>query len=441
MKTKNRFWIAIALILAIAIPAGAQTVGFSHQFDLNNNRVIDPTDQALSNAYFASNMGQIAPGLKTATARAATRTAPTATLVPATATAIPLPTLTATSVPAPTVTSTPIVIPMATDTPMSHPTAIPQGTMPAPGSLFGQPCPAIVHDQFKVIRGGQMWPTWHPKIDPTTKCTFDHEHGDDPVSSLADVSQPAFGYVVSLVPGHVHGTGESSEAAHAGFKVFVVNKGETNDEGRTSKVHLRTVVHMGTSLQARSGVQFHSLEFDMIAPDTGEEVHVEGMADFAKAGSICQRDAGQGIGRTLPFTSDSDVQAACSANSSYEIWQGTILIDAPSVNQHEDGALRVFASPAVFDPVVEFTDSSMANVRVTGEKGCDREAYQGPVYFGSYGSGIAEVYTDVYGKEVPNGPLKQRFTMKQAVGIPFNQDQTLMKMRKNHCYPGIGNAN
>jgi hypothetical protein len=49
-------------------------------------------------------------------------------------------------------------------------------------------CPAALHDRYAVIGpDGLRYPTWHPAtvVDPATgrRCTFGHEHGDDPHTS------------------------------------------------------------------------------------------------------------------------------------------------------------------------------------------------------------------------------------------------------------------
>src|SRR5258707_8940848 len=67
-----------------------------------------------------------------------------------------------------------------------------QGT----GSLAGQKCPDSVHDSYTTIGpDGNVYPTWHPPVDPTFGCWFDHEHGSDPHQfvGFATTGMPAFG--------------------------------------------------------------------------------------------------------------------------------------------------------------------------------------------------------------------------------------------------------
>jgi hypothetical protein len=45
-------------------------------------------------------------------------------------------------------------------------------------------CTKEQHDAFSVVGpDGKLYPTWHPPVDPTTACTFGHEHGRDPHGS------------------------------------------------------------------------------------------------------------------------------------------------------------------------------------------------------------------------------------------------------------------
>lgn len=93
--------------------------------------------------------------------------------------ATPRPTVATT--PRPTATKAPTAIPTAINTvvPTSAPTSTPQGNAtPSSTSIpvAGKPCPSDYHNSE----------TWHPAIDPKTKCQFGHEHGDPPPQWLVD---------------------------------------------------------------------------------------------------------------------------------------------------------------------------------------------------------------------------------------------------------------
>lgn len=320
----------------------------------------------------------------------------------------------ATATPAPAATATPTAMPPGTLAPVDPP------------SLLGT-CSAETHDRYAVQRDGKTYRTWHPQTvtqaDGTT-CTFAHEHGDDPTTSAADNTLPAFGYV-----GELAGMSE----AHEGFKVFVVHRGTVNDEGRTAQVDSRIVAHFGTSRQGRIAMPHHSLEYDMVAPG-GEYVHVEGMADTGGFGDICERDAAGGaIGRTF-FAVPSTT--SCPANAPYEIWQFTLDL----VGQDGDGAL-VHASVAAFDPATALDKGTGLAVVVPGALGCDREAYHGPVYWYQQSWSPVEFRTDAHGNRAPDGALVQQVSRHNTIGIPFSNDQTLFKLRADYCAPGLAFPN
>lgn len=45
-------------------------------------------------------------------------------------------------------------------------------------------CSKEAHDAYSVVGDdGKLYPTWHPPVDPTTGCSFGHEHGRDPRGS------------------------------------------------------------------------------------------------------------------------------------------------------------------------------------------------------------------------------------------------------------------
>jgi hypothetical protein len=304
-------------------------------------------------------------------------------------------------------------------------------------------CTAAVHDRFVAVGpDGRTYRTWHPQtvpVDPAAPagatCTFGHEHGDNPATSLADPTPPLFGY--AAMAGHM-------VEPHEGFKVFVINAGTTNDEGRTALNSTRVLVHMGTGGAARFSVREHTFEFDLVAAD-GHEVHVQGMADTGLAGSICQRDSSlndgipdNDVGRTVVVTPGNGCD---TFGSLYEIW--TLQLDV--------GAAHVIASTAVFDPITVMNPADRtAAIRTETvypgfgvQHGCNRESYHGPVYWYN-ASGPTRFFTDAHGNRVPEGTpmaLEQYVSRHSAIGIPMNQDQSLMKLHRPTCAPGLAAAN
>jgi hypothetical protein len=285
-----------------------------------------------------------------------------------------------------------------------------------------------VHDRYTVVGpDGKTYRTWHPvtvPLDPNDSskgtCTFAHEHGDDPRTSLANPSLPPFGYIGALA---------GDNEPHEGFKVFVANQGVVNDEGRDAKTSTRMVAHMGTGGPKRFDTSLHSLMFDLVAPD-GHYVHVQGMADTGKAGSIC---ADPREGRTVVTTKGS----GCDLDSLYEIWQFQLKIG---------DKLTIIASTAVFDPItlmnpVDHTLLIYTSSHYPGDyHGCRREAYFGPVYWRN-GNGPTVYNTNAYGNIVAGGQLRQEISAHSDIGIPMSPDQTQFKLNTSQCVPGLGLKN
>ena len=301
-------------------------------------------------------------------------------------------------------------------------------------------CPAAVHDRY-VVTGpdGNVYRTWHPQQVPLDAasahgetCRFAHEHGDDPRKSRADRALPAFGYI-NAVAGTPH------DEAHEGFKVFVANRGTVNDEGRRMKGHSRVVAHTGTGGVARFVRPHHSLE--MTLRKGAYRVHVQGMADTGLAGSICERDAGGGIGRTVVTVPGT----GCDVGSLYEIWQFVLPIRLPDGTE----IVRAHASTAVFDPITVMNPVDRAQLVRTsdvlpqwGEQhGCDREAYHGPVYWYNRLGSTTTYRTDAFGVIRPDGALEQTVSRHDAIGIPLTADQTQFKLHRSACAPGLGVKN
>ncbi|RDI95072.1 hypothetical protein DV704_08340 [Meiothermus sp. QL-1] len=313
----------------------------------------------------------------------------------------------------------------------------PEAETPKP--VAGQLCPDWVHNRY-VVKGpdGDFYSTWHPQVDPEYRCYFDHEHGDDPRTSLANPELPPFGYVGKLA---------GMPEAHEGFKVFVSNRGTRNDEDRIALTSTRIVAHMGTGGVRRYSVRNHSLIFDLVAP-SGHRVSVQGMADTGRVGSICERDPtlndndpSNDIGRTVMTIPGSGCHDK-RPGSLYEIWTFRLRLA---------DKVEVIVATAAFDPITTMNPAKPSELIYTEQvfegfqdlRGCDREAYHGPVYW--YNKGGPEVfYTDAFGR--PGGPIRQMASRHDDVGIwmayrPSDGYLNTFKLRKGHCAPGLGLRN
>ena len=68
----------------------------------------------------------------------------------------------------------------------------------------GDDCTVEVHNRFTAIGpDGKRYPTWHPPVDPSSGCSFGHEHGRDPRGSdlYARVGAIPFGYLLGRMNG------------------------------------------------------------------------------------------------------------------------------------------------------------------------------------------------------------------------------------------------
>lgn len=323
---------------------------------------------------------------------------------------------------------------------------------PSGSNIYGGPitdpdilgtCSAGVHDKY-VVTGpdGQLYRTWHPVKDPSG-CTLGHDHGDDPRTSKANPALPAFGYIGKQV---------GDLEPHPGFKVAVQNAGTVNDQNKVAYYDTRLVFHMGTGGVKRYVAQFHSMQFDLIG--TGKyggpvkEVRVMGMADTGGVGSIC----------IDPREGKTVMQTDCMVDSSYEIWAFSFTIP---------DKIEVIASMAQLDPITIRDPSDNTRLLYVkdykdkfgtpfGEQhGCGRESYFGPVHMLSpYDDSKETIYTDAYGKIVPDGTgFKQVFTHSTPeiynVALIMSEDQSdpndIQAQAKtaiaDYCAPGIGLKN
>jgi hypothetical protein len=299
---------------------------------------------------------------------------------------------------------------------------------PTPAEIGGTECPENVHDQYTALGpDGNEYPTWHPQIDPGAGCYFAHDHGDDPRTSNVNSELPAFGNVSALA---------GFNEPHVGFKVFVANAGDVNDEGRVMQVDSRIVFHMGTGGPGRFTRRFHSLEYDMES-SSGHFVHIKGMADTGEVGSICNRNASK-PNRTVTL-----IPGTCEVDSLYEIWGiGFTIRDG------DRSKATALVATAVFDPIT-IMDPGNLDAYVSSDDyfsmgaphfSCDREAYHGPVYWRNAG-GPTEYRTDAYGNIEPDGAFLQRVSAHNQIGILFSNDQGQFKLRRSHCAPGLAAPN
>jgi len=139
--------------------------------------------------------------------------------------------------------------------------------------IRGQLCPAWVHDSYTVMGpDGRMYPTWHPAVDEQYGCTLDHEHGDDPRTSVlfSQVGMPPFGYVNAI-------EGKRTED-HVGNKVFVIND---DDRGGSLLIKL----HQGTHSPDAFTNNLHELHYHYQNVD-GRRLDIMLLSAFGRSGEL-----------------------------------------------------------------------------------------------------------------------------------------------------------
>lgn len=312
-------------------------------------------------------------------------------------------------------------------------------------------CTAATHDAWTIAAAdGFRYRTWHPQVDPTG-CVYAHEHGMDPKGQqdawVRDRLDLRFGYAARRHPmpdepdGHVE--------AHEGYKVFVANIGEMNDEGRTNRTASSSVVHMGTARPRRFATTHHSnaIAYRHMSGTAYAATHL--LLDTGGVSSVCDP-------RTPSPTKDGLVLGQpCRVGSAYEIWS----MEQSIVDGAGREIYRGFATPAVFDPITVFNranpldvvyawDARVASIRAFSDgwrhhRGCDRESYAQVGYFYNAG-GPTEVWTTPMGQQVAptaQNAIRQVLAAIDVVGLPSTEDNGAFKRRVSTCAPGLGLKN
>lgn len=301
-------------------------------------------------------------------------------------------------------------------------------------------CTAAAHDRWVVDGGdGFRYRTWHPQVD-SSGCVFAHEHGDDPAlgANAAIAASPVrFGYIGRRI---------DHDEAHEGFKVFIANPGDVNDEGRVNRVYSRSVFHMGTGGARRFSMPHHSAEIRLVHPEFGLAAFTQLMMDTGGTGVVCDPRS------PAPVKDVVQLASPCRLSSAYEIWSTT-----QSVMFQGRAVYQAFATPAVFDPITVLNPANPAELvyawdaRVaasrrftddwSGFRGCDRESYAQPGYWRNAG-GPTTFYTDALGQQVaPTDPrgLVQQVSAHDSIGAPATRDGLVQfKMRKSYCQQRAG---
>ncbi|MBT8488688.1 MAG: hypothetical protein HKN72_12730 [Gemmatimonadetes bacterium] len=159
-------------------------------------------------------------------------------------------------------------------------------------------CAASVHDQyFTVGPDGIRYPTWHPPVDPSTGCTFGHEHGRDPSGSdlFELVGAIPFGYANQ----HLEAGGFEAprHEDHVGHKVewqndMVMNVGGTGSTVVSIECDVLTKMHQGTHSPDAFTNNMHEVSYHIRCSD-GTGFSATLLTPIGTAGELvvgCDRD-------------------------------------------------------------------------------------------------------------------------------------------------------
>lgn len=159
-------------------------------------------------------------------------------------------------------------------------------------------CPASVHDQyFAVGPDGLRYPTWHPPTDPSTGCTFGHEHGRDPSGSdlYALIGDIPFGYANE----HLEEGGFEAprHEDHVGHKVewendMIMNVGGTGSTVVSIECDVLTKMHQGTHSPDAFTNNMHEVSYHIRCSD-GTGFSATLLTPIGTAGELvvgCDRD-------------------------------------------------------------------------------------------------------------------------------------------------------
>lgn len=341
------------------------------------------------------------------------------------------------------------------------PTPTPTPTLPPPAkqdniwgavvdpAVLGN-CTAQVHDKYLLGGGdGFAYRTWHPLQDPSG-CTFAHEHGANPTTQTNQTikAKPVlFGYAARRMTSAEEPNGHAE--AHEGYKVFVVNKGEVNDEGRTSLIDSRIVAHMGTSAPRRFVLRHHSVDVDVI-DSVGKSVSVRVMGDTGPSVTAPSEDAGCTQRPEGGSKAVMTLQANCK-QAPYEIWAFRVELGVAQVNVATSAfdpiTARDSANPTrllyIWDAAVDAIVPFPANPR-NQFRGCDRESYAGPLYWYNP-KGPTTFTTDAMGQMVAASDPKaihQYVSQHDTIEFKATADGlSQFKQRRQTCGPSLGLKN
>lgn len=252
-------------------------------------------------------------------------------------------------------------------------TANEKGYLPRAGE-----CSVEVHARYWTYGpDGKVYPTWHPPRDPSG-CTFGHEHGDDPRTSVLfdKVGWPAFGYTSEVMLAHMPENSHRHED-HVGHKVLSVNnvnviQGDNGTsffppQGNTIAVcDVLLKFHQGTHSPDAFSNNVHELLFNQRCRQNGGqvvEVQYNAMIPLGRAGGFSPSECPGFGGRFIQVAPPVPADSPSETRSPGRLIAETSCIDAIRAGRtHYD---PLYPNPVPFS-VSDMDDFWFSDVRVTG---------------------------------------------------------------------------
>lgn len=360
------------------------------------------------------------------------------------------------------------------------PTTIPPIKIPGIGKgidIAGMRCPVELHSSWVTLADDKkdadlaefLFSTYHPIWDPCFWCAFDHEHGSDSITSMS--YRPKLNYVA-------YKNGRQNES-HIGFKSLVLDVG-------------RYLVHFGLHSQLSSTRRFFTRFHTVVIVAVEKRSH-QLMLELSYKADFGFNSARLSGGQPMPLT-DADKKISDSMEGSNATAFGTRIVnvinpmglDKRFMYREFETRMRGLyeewkTSPMCStvkrqeEPTVDFKDPSMAlrtanynesisEVQlfkvINGEKVLNKNIIREfhainwqlgdkHCYFEGRKPSSGYFYTDVYGKNVMDGPginavrqyIKPGFNLKiSGTFMPADNWQRIMKRKRKGATADSGNA-
>jgi hypothetical protein len=172
-------------------------------------------------------------------------------------------------------------------------------------------CTKEQHDKYSVVGSdGKLYPTWHPPNDPTTGCSFGHEHGRDPRGSklYASVRDIPFGFANEQLD--IYDPNGIRHEDHVGHKVEWENDIAMNIGNAAAspilqvKCDFLVKLHQGTHSKDAFTNNLHEMVYHIRCND-GTELHLTFMAAIGTPGEFVRscEDVAVKVGPATPANS------------------------------------------------------------------------------------------------------------------------------------------